>query len=66
MNMSLDYSNLVGNKAENYWIAGVLPDYHKFKVDKYVTHCQKMGHLKEHLETSGEFVKLTNTHLRKR
>lgn len=37
MNVGSDYTNLIGNKAENFWISGVLPDYHKFKVDSITT-----------------------------
>ena len=35
--MTDDYQFMCGLKSENFWVANVLPDYHKFKVDKIVT-----------------------------
>lgn len=37
MSVTNDYTNLIGNKAENYWVGGILPDYHKFKIDSITT-----------------------------
>ena len=36
--MNGDFKYFCGTKAENYYLANVLPDYHKFKIDMIVSY----------------------------